>query len=466
MREKSLIAIAITLYFSITLITASPFQNNSIFDDPTGLFSTTPSIQSVYAADDGGSSDGGSSDGGSSDGGSSDGGSSDGGSSDGGSSDDGDGGSHEEEEGGNADDGGGNDFSEEGSSGGSSTDEASSFFGESPDGGSEAGEETDAGSSGGSSTDEASSFFGESPDGGSEAGEGITPPTEEQPASTLGELPAEPPAGQPTSTPPQQPTEPPSTNAKTAQGLFDFPDLPDFPKFPDFPTKPPIDPKVPIDPVKPPVEPPVKPPVEPPVKPPVEPPVKPPVEPPVKPPVEPPVKPPVDKDKDTKVITIVKVINKNKVVVRDNNDGTTKQIIVAGDRNTCITQSESVPLSGKINPKGIRLLADFDPCKISDGSVTLNMPNTDNIKLAVLSVDKNSNNKQGVLITPIKIQNINSNQALFTVELDDRMTGENPISGKSNTLTNINGLALYNDGGNAINFKSGNMAALTATLSR
>ena len=171
-------------------------------------------------------------------------------------------------------------------------------------------------------------------------------------------------------------------------------------------------------------------------------------------------------DRDTKSITKVKVINKNKVVVRDNDDGTTKQIIVAGNTNTCPTQTESVPLTGKINPKGIRLLADFDPCKISDGSVTLNIPNSQNIKLAVLSVDKNSNNKQGVLITPIKIQNLNNNQALFTVELDSKMTGENPINGKSNTLTNINGLALYNDGGNAIDLKSGSMAALTATLTR
>jgi hypothetical protein len=33
-------------------------------------------------------------------------------------------------------------------------------------------------------------------------------------------------------------------------------------------------------------------------------------------------------------------------------------------------------------------------------------------------------------------------------------------------LTNINGLALYNDGGNAIDLKSGSIAALTATLTR
>ena len=428
MRDKSLIAIAIILFFSITLTTASPFQNNSLFDDRTGLFSTTPSMLSIYAADDGGGDGGG--DGGSSDDGD-----------DGGSSDDGDEGSNEEE-GGDAD--GGSDSTEEGSSTSSSgsTDDASSFFGESPDGGSEGGEETDAGSSGDGSTDDASSFFGESPEGGSKGGEGITPPTEEQPASTLGE----------------QPTEPPNTDAKSAQGFFGGIEIPDIklPPIPPFDPKSTIDPKLPIDPNKPPIDP-NKPPIDP-NKPPIDP---------NKPPTTEPPKPPGDKDRDTKVITIVKVINKNKVVVRDNNDGTTKQIIIAGDRNTCTTQSESVPLTGKINPKGIRLLADFDPCKISDGSVTLNIPNTQNIKLAVLSVVKNSNtNNQGVLITPIKIQNLNNNQALLTVELDSQMTGENPITGKSNTLTNINGLALYNDGNNPVQFKSGNIAALTATFTR
>jgi hypothetical protein len=55
---------------------------------------------------------------------------------------------------------------------------------------------------------------------------------------------------------------------------------------------------------------------------------------------------------------------------------------------------------------------------------------------------------------------------LFTVELDEKMTGKNPMSDKSNTLGKINGLALYNYGDNTITLKSGNMAALTATLSK
>ena len=155
----------------------------------------------------------------------------------------------------------------------------------------------------------------------------------------------------------------------------------------------------------------------------------------------------------------VEVINENTIVVRCY-DGTQKPIIVASDKNTCPKQLETVPLNGKMNPKGIRLLADFGPCKIKNGSVTLNIPDTKNIKLAALFMDKTSSNNYGILINPTKIQKISSNQALFTIQLDEEMTG------KSNTLTKINGLALYNSGANPINLNAGNMAALTATFSK
>ena len=82
-------------------------------------------------------------------------------------------------------------------------------------------------------------------------------------------------------------------------------------------------------------------------------------------------------------------------------------------------------------------------------------------------IDKSGNNNHnGALITPIKIQNINKNQGLFTIELDEQMQGINPKTGKSTTLTKINGLALYNNGDKAIQLKSGNIAALTATFTK
>ncbi|MGI0050241.1 MAG: hypothetical protein ACRD8K_00760, partial [Nitrososphaeraceae archaeon] len=163
----------------------------------------------------------------------------------------------------------------------------------------------------------------------------------------------------------------------------------------------------------------------------------------------------------------IKFVDRTKVIYRDNDDtNIDKEYVITSNKNTCPTQSETVALNGQIKPKGIRVLADFDPCKISGGSVTLNMPNTGSIKLALLFIDKVGNSDAGVLVKPVKIQDLSTNQALFKIELDGNMNGINPISGQSTSISRINGLAVYNDGNQPIQFNSGNTAALTATFTK
>ena len=153
------------------------------------------------------------------------------------------------------------------------------------------------------------------------------------------------------------------------------------------------------------------------------------------------------------------------MIVRDH-DNNEKEIIIISNKNTCPTQSNTVELKGKIGPHGIRLLADFDPCKISDGSVTFNIPNTKNIKLAAIYIDKKGTDHAGTLVDPMKIQNINKYQGLYTTELDNKMKGISPVTGKDKILTKINALALYNNGDRPIQFKAGNTVALTATFTK
>jgi hypothetical protein len=164
---------------------------------------------------------------------------------------------------------------------------------------------------------------------------------------------------------------------------------------------------------------------------------------------------------------VIKIINNNVIIVRGF-DNIEREIFVIGDANICPAQNSTVTLSGKINPNETRLLGDFYPCYIEDGSVTLNIPDTQNIKLAVLSMDEIGNYYQTALIDSIKIQKINANQTLFTVELDNSMTGINPNTGQRTSVTNINGLALYNDGNNTVQFTSAgnNIAALTASFTK
>ncbi|HEY6659445.1 MAG TPA: hypothetical protein VIZ62_13050, partial [Nitrososphaeraceae archaeon] len=222
------------------------------------------------------------------------------------------------------------------------------------------------------------------------------------------------------------------------------------------------------------------PPVEEDNSPPVEEDNSPPVEEDNSPPVEEDNSPPVEEDnpgpsKDKNNIKdkinsefkkITKIISKTKtkVIVKDDSDAE-KEIIIVSDP-TCPTQSETVELNGMIDPKGIRLLANFYPCLIQNGGITMNIPESPHLKLAVIYIDNNIDNHAGTLISPSKIQSIDKNQGLFSIELDKKMKGNDPITGELTTLEKINGLALYNSGNEPIEFKEGSSVALTATFTK
>ena len=54
---------------------------------------------------------------------------------------------------------------------------------------------------------------------------------------------------------------------------------------------------------------------------------------------------------------------------------------------------------------------------------------------------------------------------LVTV-LDKKMKGNDPITGELTTLEKINGLALYNNGNEPLEFKVGSSVALTTTFTK
>src|SRR5918994_7617605 len=163
---------------------------------------------------------------------------------------------------------------------------------------------------------------------------------------------------------------------------------------------------------------------------------------------------------------ITKIISKTKtkVIVKDDNDSE-KEIIIVSDP-TCPTQSETIELNGMIAPKGIRLLANFYPCIIHNGGITMNIPESPHLNLALIYIDNNIDNHAGTLISPSKIQSIDKNQGLFSIELDKKMEGNDPITGELTTLEKINGLALYNSGNEPIEFMEGSSVALTATFTK
>ena len=112
--------------------------------------------------------------------------------------------------------------------------------------------------------------------------------------------------------------------------------------------------------------------------------------------------------------------------------------VIGTDNSTCQTQiKEVVKLEGIIiKPKGIRLLADFITCQLSKGKLTLYTPITPILKLGIMYIDytNGNSNPEGVLVSPNKVQSIETNRGVFTLELDDKMKGKDPVSKEDNTF--------------------------------
>lgn len=144
--------------------------------------------------------------------------------------------------------------------------------------------------------------------------------------------------------------------------------------------------------------------------------------------------------------------------------------VIVTDNFTCQTPiKEVLKLEGIIiKPKGITLLGDFNPCQLSNGKLTLYTPITPILKLGLMYIDYTNgiNNPEGVLVSPNKVQSIDTNRGVFTLELDGKMKGKDPVTREDTTLSNINGLALYNSGDKPLEFKDGDVAILKATFTK
>ena len=160
--------------------------------------------------------------------------------------------------------------------------------------------------------------------------------------------------------------------------------------------------------------------------------------------------------------------NKIKVDVDDDDYNDNVKVIkkVYKRDNSCPTQSDSIQLKGKILGKGVIVLADFEPCELRDGRATLNIPANPYLKFVVLSIDKKGNEHDGIIISKQQIQSLRKDSGLYVVNFDDKMTGNDPITGKKKTIDDINGLAIYNMATKSLNFIQGNSLALTAVLKK
>jgi hypothetical protein len=108
---------------------------------------------------------------------------------------------------------------------------------------------------------------------------------------------------------------------------------------------------------------------------------------------------------------------------------------------------------------GMRLIATLSPCHLLDGKVLLTLPTT-GIELVAANVVAGQS-VNAIAVKKVFVSSLGKGQALYSVDLNEIMTGTSPKKGTQTTLNdNINTILLWNNAGKNVVFNADNTLAL------
>jgi len=81
-----------------------------------------------------------------------------------------------------------------------------------------------------------------------------------------------------------------------------------------------------------------------------------------------------------------------------------------------------------------------------------------------MHISKSGGHHSGIIVEMNKIQSLSKDNALYVVNFDGTMDGEDPITGNDESISDINAIALYNKSKKTIDFSFGNSLAISAVL--
>ena len=164
-------------------------------------------------------------------------------------------------------------------------------------------------------------------------------------------------------------------------------------------------------------------------------------------------------------------IIKNQITNR--NTITQSGTIVVQDRTgsfvatpSCIPIERTVSLGpSTMLDNGMRVIAILSPCHLLDGTIVLNLP-TNGIELVAANL-ADVQTVNAIVVNKQLVANIGNGQAIYSVNLNETMSGLTPNGGLPTTLNdNTNAILLWNNAGGDVNFSADNTLALNVISHR
>ena len=153
------------------------------------------------------------------------------------------------------------------------------------------------------------------------------------------------------------------------------------------------------------------------------------------------------------------------IIITEINNQIRNYYTTATPLTSCTAQEKTIPLGPSTMAKdGVRVLATFEPCRLTDGGAILNLPDSDNnLKLVAVDLEGNEVHK-AVEVDLRKVQTITNDQTLYNADFTQSITGLSPVTNQEDTIEDINSLFLLNDSPGPINLVPDNSMAFNAIL--
>jgi len=139
----------------------------------------------------------------------------------------------------------------------------------------------------------------------------------------------------------------------------------------------------------------------------------------------------------------------------DSNDGDSN--IVRASQDTCDDISDAVDLfPGQLDSERVKIIAYFDNCELDSASLLLNIVHDDDLKLVAAYFEDGISDAVEVTLDSLDEQGSDSDQVLYEATITGTQEGRDLETGEFKTISNVNGIVLWNDGDDPIEFDEGN----------
>ena len=140
----------------------------------------------------------------------------------------------------------------------------------------------------------------------------------------------------------------------------------------------------------------------------------------------------------------------------DDNENNGDSDVIRASQDTCDDISDTVDLyPGQLDSERVKIIAYFEDCKLDEASLKLNLVGDDDLKLVAANFEDGESDAVEVELESVDDEG-SSDNSLYEANISGTQEGLDLETGESKTIDNVNGIVLWNNGDDLIQFAENN----------